>query len=520
VISGAWLVLVFLVESVRFVIFDPQAKTGFEVFVAIGQIFGAFVLAIAPVQAARGRLRWVAAGLLVFGLGTIGYGYVYPLLVESPTVAASMYGSIYVRTVGTVLCAIGLAAPRVPSISVRALTCLAAVIAFIGTLLVLLSDHLPALIHVSGNSSVARLESMPAGQGPRGPLQLADLEAVLSTAGAVFPGLTAWHFGLAMLPLVASAVAAWGATRRASSTGGIRLWLVLALTLLVSAQLHAVFWPSIYSSVLSTTTILRLTVATVVVGGGVLELRTIISQRDTLLMAEHEHVQRLEDLAQLKADFTSIVAHELATPIAAIKAMSQMMAIDDLPVEMRRRTAEEIEEEARLLEMLVQDIRETANLERDDFRITPRRISVDRLVAEAVAYARSLPGAHPVSIEQTTATSVWGDPDRLGQVMRNLLNNAARYTPDGTPIMIRTRRDQGEVVIEVADRGPGVPPEDIERIFEKFGRGRAAAQSHAGGRGLGLYLSRRIMRSHQSDLVVESESGQGTSFSFRLKELP
>jgi signal transduction histidine kinase len=237
-------------------------------------------------------------------------------------------------------------------------------------------------------------------------------------------------------------------------------------------------------------------------------------------MAEKERAQRLEDLARLKADFTAIVAHELVNPIAAIKAMAQVVAVDDLPAEMRRRTAEEIEGEARLLEMLVEDIRETANVERADFRVAPQRISVDRLVTEAVAYARGLPGAHPVSIEHTAATSVRGDPERLGQVIRNLLNNAVRYTPDGTPIVIRTRRDHGGVMIEVTDRGPGIAPEDMDRIFEKFGRGRDAAQRYASGRGLGLYLSRRIMRSHHSDLVVESMPGQGTSFRFRLKELP
>lgn len=504
-ISGAWLVLVFLVESVRFAIFDPKAKTGFEVFLAIAQIFGAFVLAISPVRPALGRLRYVAAGFLVFGAGAVGYGYVYPSLVESPSLVAIMYGSGYVRAVGTTLCAIGLAAPRAPSISPGGIARLAAAIALVGVLLVPLSDDLPALVRVSGDTDLTHV---------------AELEAAYSTSSVLFPGLTTWHFWLAMVPLTASVVAVWGATKRASSSGGIGLWLVLALALQAGAQVHSVFWPSMYSSVLSTTSVLRLGVAVAVVVGGIVALRMVIQQRDQLLMAEQERVQRLEDLARLKADFTSIVAHELINPIAAIKAMAQVVAIDDLPVEMRRRTAEEIEGEVRLLEVLVDDFRDTDRVERDDFRVAPRPIAVDRLVREAAAYARSLPGTHPVSIEHAAATSVRGDPDRIGQVVRNLINNAARYTPRGTPIAIRTRRDAGDVVIEVADQGPGIPPEDLDRIFEKFGRGGAAAQSHAGGRGLGLYLSRRIMRGHQSDLVVESAPGRGTTFSFRLEELP
>lgn len=308
-LSGTWMVLVFFVEPVRFAIFDPQTKTGFEVFLAIGQIFGAFVLAMSPIRPAFGRLRCVAAGFLVFGIGTIGYGYVYPSLVEAPNPVVTMYGSLYVRTVGTVLCAIGLAAPRVPRLSPGALSRLAAGIAVIGVLLVPLADDLPALFRVSGDTNPVT------GQGT---LRLSDLESMISSTQAVFPGLTAWHFGLAMIPLAASAVAAWSAARRASAAGGIGLWLVLALALLVGAQLHSIFWPSMYSSVLSTTSILRLAVAVAVVVGGILELRTVIRQRDELLIAEQERSQRLEDLARLKADFTAIVAHELVNPIAAI----------------------------------------------------------------------------------------------------------------------------------------------------------------------------------------------------------
>jgi two-component system sensor histidine kinase KdpD len=254
--------------------------------------------------------------------------------------------------------------------------------------------------------------------------------------------------------------------------------------------------------------------------GGTLELRRVIQQRDVLLLAEQERTQRLEDIAQLKADFTSIVAHELANPVAAIKAMSEMVALDDLPDDMRRRTAGEIAQETRMLEMLIQDIRETATIERDDFRMELQRIPVDHLISDARAHANRLPGVRSVTLENSAATlHVLCDPYRVGQVVRNLLNNAARYTPEDTPISIRTRRLPGEVAFEVVDRGPGIPPEDLRRIFEKFGRGQIASQNYASGRGLGLYLSRRIMRGHGSDLVVESTPGQGTVFRFTLKEV-
>jgi signal transduction histidine kinase len=389
-----------------------------------------------------------------------------------------------------------------------------------GILLVPLSDHLPPLIRVTDHIADLHGDRLTGQQVSPYDLEVADLDTLATENFAVFPGLTPWYYAFSTIPLVTCLVATWAATRRATRSGGIGIWLVIALALLAGAQLHSVFWPSFYGPLLSTTSMLRLMVAMAVLVGGTLELRRVIQERDVLLVAEQERTQRLEDIAQLKADFTSIVAHELANPVAAIKAMSEMVALDDLPDDLRRRTAGEIAQETRMLEMLIQDIRETATIERDDFRVDLRRIPVDRLVSEARAHANRLPGAHPVTLENSAATlQVLCDPDRVGQVMRNLLNNAARYTLEDTPISIRTRRLPGEVAFEVADRGPGIPPDDLRRIFEKFGRGQAASQSNASGRGLGLYLSRRIVRGHGSDLVVESSPSQGTVFRFTLKEV-
>jgi signal transduction histidine kinase len=519
VLGGAavWLVLSYYFASLRFVVFDSRARTSFVVVFATGLIFGALVLLIVPFQAARERLRWVAAGFLVLGFGALGYGYAHPSVVASPSPNVSLYLSLYARTVATVLCAIGLFKRHLPPIPVRTFSLMVAGLALSGVLVIPVASHLPALVQLSG----------PVGPGSAAPadlsanqLLLANIEAGLQTS-STFPGLTAWHFGLSLIPLVASGLALWGAVRHTSAHSGIGLWLVLAMAVLASAQLHAVFWPTMSSAILSSTSLLRLALVSVVIVGGIVELAVVTRQRDTLLRAEQERTQRLEDLAQLKADFTSIVAHELANPVASIKVMAEIVALDDVPADLRRRTGAEIAQEAHMLEILVEDIREAASVERDDFRIDLRRIPVDRLVSEAIAYARRLPGSHPVSVENMAATLVVrGDPARLHQVLRNLLTNAARYTPDDTPITIRTRREPGEVVIEVADRGAGIAAADISRIFEKFGRGRDAPQLNASGRGLGLYLSRRILRLHGSDLVVESTPGQGTSFQFRLKEVP
>jgi signal transduction histidine kinase len=102
-------------------------------------------------------------------------------------------------------------------------------------------------------------------------------------------------------------------------------------------------------------------------------------------------------------------------------------------------------------------------------------------------------------------------------VLRNLLSNAAKYSPDGAPIEIRAIRTDAGIRIEVADHGPGIHPDDLDRIFEKFGRGRDRSGRKVSGVGLGLYLSRRITRGHGSDLTVSTTPGEGSVFGFDLE---
>lgn len=133
--------------------------------------------------------------------------------------------------------------------------------------------------------------------------------------------------------------------------------------------------------------------------------------------------------------------------------------------------------------------------------------------------ARTLPD-HPF-IEDidaaVLAAAVHADPERIGQVLRNLVGNAGKHTPSGTRIELRARRDGTRVRIEVADTGPGIPQEDLGRIFEKFGRGRDVEGRRVPGVGLGLYLSRRIIQAHGGTITITSCEGEGSVFGFSLE---
>jgi signal transduction histidine kinase len=180
-----------------------------------------------------------------------------------------------------------------------------------------------------------------------------------------------------------------------------------------------------------------------------------------------------------------------------------------------------IQGEIDTLNTLVKDVRATAAVERDDFEVAPRPVPLAALLENAETSAGALPGDHRLDVvlddDLGTDERVLADPERIGQVLRNLLSNAAKYSPEGAPIQLRASRDNGHVVIEVADRGIGIHPDDLALIFEKFGRGRDWKGRKITGVGLGLYLSRRIVQSHGSDLMVRSKLEEGSVFGFELE---
>jgi PAS domain S-box-containing protein len=229
--------------------------------------------------------------------------------------------------------------------------------------------------------------------------------------------------------------------------------------------------------------------------------------------------RRLKELAVLKADFTAMVAHELDAPLAVIRGYAEMLATGKLDPAEQSRALTKIQAEIEVLNTHVADVRAAAAVEREDFTIEPQRVPVRALLESAAHFGATLPGNHPLVIENVADERVWADATRLRQVLRNLLSNAAKYSPDGTPIELRAKPGDtpGRIRIEVADYGYGIHSDDVGRVFEKFGRGRDRCGRQVAGVGLGLYLSRRIMQAHGSDLTLNSVSGDGSVFGFELE---
>jgi two-component system, sensor histidine kinase and response regulator len=244
-----------------------------------------------------------------------------------------------------------------------------------------------------------------------------------------------------------------------------------------------------------------------------------ITERKEAEEETKEANRRLEELAVLRADFTAMVAHELDTPLAVIRGYAEMLAAGALEPAEQSRALNKILAETELLNTLVDDVRAAATAEQDGLTVQPQPISVRALLDTAAQCGAPLLGNHRIVIENTADDEqVWADANRINQVLRNLISNAVKYSPDSAPIELRVRpgKTPGRVRVEVADRGAGIHPADVTRVFEKFGRGRDRYGRKVAGVGLGLYLSRRIIWAHGSDLTLDLPPDGGSVFSFEL----
>lgn len=489
-----WAIVNFVVEGAGFaVLAADKLRDSAEVASALSRFFAALVLGLFLAEDAGWRLRWVAAGLVVLGLGHLVFGYVEPVIQDDPIeLNESLYESLVTRIAACAFFAIGLFPRTRPRLPVRVATIILAAAPIVAYFLIF--------------EIVDEETWMPL-------LALVDNPEQTVELGSSLNWLTPWYWALSALPLglgVAAAVGAFQQNRR----GLLPDWLLLAMVLLAGSLLHEYLWPSAYGAeVLTTADLLRLASALVLVVGGIGELRRIASERATLLVTERE-------LAALKADFSAMLAHELGGQVIAIRMLNEMLDAEGSDPKVRGYATAAIEGEIAALSALVADARAAAAVERDDFKVEIRPLPLTALLTEAEAYAGTLAGQHSIKMTFDSGLDtlrVFADPQRVGQVLRNLLSNAAKYSPEGTPIELRAVRNAGRVRIEVADRGPGIHPEDLTRIFEKFERGRDRRERKAVGAGLGLYLSRRIVQSHGSELTVLSTPGAGSVFGFDLE---
>lgn len=256
----------------------------------------------------------------------------------------------------------------------------------------------------------------------------------------------------------------------------------------------------------------------------VLAERAALAIENAKLYTEQVEARRkVEDLSRLKDEFLSIASHELRTPVTSIKGYTQLAK-----TLIRERDLDTSEE---YLDIALDQIDRMSRLILellDVSRIETGRLEIRREPIDWPAFVRELVHRHHTAVSDrrfhlnvpNSHARIIGDRDRLEQVLGNLLENAVKYSPEGSEIFVNVEERNDAIVTSVCDRGIGIPPDEISQVFERFHRGRQVSSTNYGGLGLGLYITRQIVERHGGSIWVDSREGSGTTFYFSLPLAP
>ncbi|MFZ0534524.1 MAG: ATP-binding protein [Anaerolineales bacterium] len=225
----------------------------------------------------------------------------------------------------------------------------------------------------------------------------------------------------------------------------------------------------------------------------------------------------LQRVEQLRRNMVTDVAHELRTPLTNLRGYLEAMQ-DGVLVPTPENIAS-VHQEVMLLSHLVDDLQELELIEAGQLRLNKQSIDLDQEVEKAIAVTQQeadAKGIHLNAIIPHDLPLVYGDPERLGQVLRNLLENALAYTPASGNVSVVAHREDGVVEVSVRDTGIGIAPEHLPFVFERFYRADKSRTRTTGGAGLGLAIVKQIIEAQGGHVFIESALESGTKISFTL----
>ncbi|QUW18465.1 ATP-binding protein [Agrococcus sp. Marseille-Q4369] len=225
------------------------------------------------------------------------------------------------------------------------------------------------------------------------------------------------------------------------------------------------------------------------------------------------YMRMLED----RDDFVALVSHELRTPLTSIAGYLEIALDEDLPDDLRE-WLETAQRNSNRLRALVEDLLVVGEMSRGEVQLQATEVDLRALATDAVALLDHRARRKRVSLRLADGVGamVEGDARRLSQVIENLISNGIKYTHDDGDVEVRVEVDGQDAVLSVRDDGPGVRPEEVERVFERFYRSASARASQLPGAGLGLWICRMIVHAHGGSIAFSSEQGVGSVASFRL----
>jgi signal transduction histidine kinase len=226
-----------------------------------------------------------------------------------------------------------------------------------------------------------------------------------------------------------------------------------------------------------------------------------------------ERNQTLVESEQTKSELVSNVSHELRTPLASVLGFSSLMLDRELPPDEMRRYLEVIRTEARRLAELLNDLLDIQRIEQGTIELRIDEVDLNDLLAAQVTLYSAQSADHELRLDASDdELVVYGDRDRLAQVIGNLLSNAIKYSPEGGVVEVSASLVGEDAWIWVRDEGLGIPADNQQRIFTKFFRGDVGRERGISGTGLGLVLARQIVEAHGGEIGFESKAGSGSTF--------
>ena len=254
-------------------------------------------------------------------------------------------------------------------------------------------------------------------------------------------------------------------------------------------------------------------------------LRTPLRMTLGSILVFHD-VSEIKRLETVRTDFVANVSHELRTPLTAIQGyVETLIHTPPAETELQRQFLEIIERHAERLGRLTEDLLTLSDLESGKIHLTPRPIDTRALIAQVLEIFWERAAKRGVSLSQDIAEpcgKITGDPDRLQQLLINLVDNAIKYTPSGGKVTIaagelKSASDMPPLIqVSVADTGAGIPEKDLPRLTERFYRVDRARSRDLGGTGLGLAIVKHIVQAHGGELKITSAINQGTTVTVRL----
>jgi two-component system phosphate regulon sensor histidine kinase PhoR len=233
-------------------------------------------------------------------------------------------------------------------------------------------------------------------------------------------------------------------------------------------------------------------------------------------------IEEMRKLERSRSEFLGNVSHELRTPIFSVQGFLETLldgALDDETV--RRQFVQKAYSNTIRLNTLLSDLIDISRIESGELRMSFRYFNLAELLKDAINSLEIRATQKNISLILNSPTdrelTVYGDKERIMQVVLNLTDNAIKYNVSGGSVTISTQEQNGFLQVSVADTGLGIPEEHLHRIFERFYRTDKDRSRVAGGTGLGLAIVKHILEAHTSKVTVESEVGRGTVISFTLK---